>query len=176
MSDSPSPRNAGGLRKPRARAKLRAMGYAAVMDQGVYDLVERANTARTGGMADADALAAEAVCRDVFGSETRVAVYGALAPGEAKHYMLVPIRGVWTPGFVRGRLEGGPFSAVLGMKGIRLEGGAERVPVHVLQSAMLGSMWSTLDIFKAGGFARLLTPVENSDGVSAVANIFALTD
>lgn len=152
------------------------MGYAAVADQGVYDLVERANVARGGGMVDADARAAEAVCRDVFGSETRIAVYGALAPGEAKHYMLVPIRGVWTPGFVRGRLEGGPWSTLLGMKGIRLEGGAERVPVHVLQSPMLGNLWPSLDMFRTAGFVRLLTPVENSDGVSAVANIFALVD
>ncbi|PIP97414.1 MAG: hypothetical protein COW75_06280 [Rhodobacterales bacterium CG18_big_fil_WC_8_21_14_2_50_71_9] len=151
------------------------MGYAAVADQGVYDLVERANVARLGGPDDADARAAEAVCRDVFGAEDRIAVYGALAPGEAKHYMLTPFRGVWTPGFVRGRMETGIWGA-LGMQGIRLEGGAERVPVHVLQSPVLASAWSTLDAFTGAGFKRLLTPVENSDGVSAVANIFALTD
>jgi hypothetical protein len=152
------------------------MGYAAVADQGVYDLVERANTARLGGIADADARFAEAVCRDVFDSETRVAVYGALAPGEAKHYMLTPFRGVWTPGFVRGRMVGGPWSAVVGMQGIRLEGGADRVPVHVLQSKVLKGAWGSFDFFKGAGFYRLLTPVENSDGVSAVANIFALGD
>jgi hypothetical protein len=152
------------------------MGYAAVLDQGVYDLVERANTARLGGMADGDARAAEAVCRDVFGSESRVAVYGALAPGEAKHYMLTPFRGVWTPGFVRGRLEGGPWSSMLGMQGIRLEGGADRVPVHVLQSPLLERAWTSFDFFGGAGFARLLTPVENSDGVSAIANIFAVAD
>jgi hypothetical protein len=72
------------------------MGYAAVVDQGVYDLVERANMTRLGGLADRDANAAEAVCRDVFGADSRIAVYGALAPGEAKHYMLTPVRGVWT--------------------------------------------------------------------------------
>ncbi len=152
------------------------MGYAAVADQGVYDLVERANVARAGGVADADSAAAEAICRDVFGAEMRIAVYGALAPGEAKHYMLMPIRGVWTPGFVRGRLESGAWSAVLGMQGVRLEGGAERVPVHVLQSQMLETVWGSFDMIKGAGFARLLTPVENSDGVSAVANIFALVD
>ena len=152
------------------------MGYAAVADQAVYDLVERANVARMGGMADDDARFAEAVCRDVFGCETRIAVYGALAPGEAKHYMLAPIRGVWTPGFVRGRLESGPWSAVTGMEAIRLEGGADRVPVHLLVSPMLPKVWPSLDFFKGAGFARLLTPVENSDGVSAVANILALDD
>jgi hypothetical protein len=152
------------------------MGYAAVADQGVYDLVERANAARLGGVVDDDARTAEAICRDVFGCETRIAVYGALAPGEAKHYMLLPIRGVWTPGFVRGRLEGGPWSSVMGMQGIRLEGGADRVPVHLLQSKMLGGFWASLDFFSGAGFRRLLTPVENSDGVSAIANILALAD
>jgi hypothetical protein len=150
------------------------MGYAAVADQAVYDLVERANAARLGGVDDADARAAEAVCREVFGADTRVAVYGALAPGEAKHYMLTPIRGAWTPGFVRGRLEAGPWQAMLGMQGLWLEGGAERVPVHLLHSAMLARSWASFDAFRLAGFARLLTPVEDSDGVSAVANIFAL--
>ena len=148
------------------------MGYAAVEDQGVFDLVERANTARLGGMADADARAAEALCRDVFGAESRIAVYGALAPGEARHYMLSPFRGVWTPGFVRGRLEQGPWSALLG-PGLRLDGGAERVPVHVLTSPLLAKAWTSLDALRAAGFARLLVPVEDSNGVSAVANIFA---
>lgn len=150
------------------------MGYAAVADQAVYDLVERANTARLGGLNDADAKAAEAVCRDVFDAESRIAVYGALAPGEAKHYMLTPIRGVWTPGYVRGRLEGGPWQGLLGMQGLWLEGGADRVPVHVLQSQMLARSWAAFDALRMAGFARLLTPVENSDGVSAVVNIFAL--
>jgi hypothetical protein len=150
------------------------MGYAAVEDQGVFDLVERANTARLGGLADADSRHAEAVCRDVFGAETRIAVYGALAPGEAKHYMLSPFRGVWTPGFVRGRLESGPWTAVLGMQGLRLDGGAERVPVHVLNAPLLAKAWASLDLLRSAGFKRLLVPVEDSNGVSAVANIFAL--
>jgi hypothetical protein len=152
------------------------MGYAAVSDQGVYDLVERANTARMGGLRDADARAAEAVCRDVFGAEGRVAVYGPFAPGEAKHYMLAPIRGVWTPGFVRGRLETTGLTAALGQPGIRLEGGAERIPVHVLHAPGLAGAWGVFDVLMNAGFVRLLTPVENSDGVSAVANIFALTE
>lgn len=150
------------------------MGYAAVEDQGVFDLVERANTARLGGLNDADARAAEAVCRDVFGAESRIAVYGALAPGEARHYMLSPFRGVWTPGFVRGRLEAGPWTGLTG-PGLRLDGGAERVPVHVLASPMLSKAWASLDLMRHAGFARLLVPVEDSNGVCAVANVFALT-
>ena len=150
------------------------MGYAAVEDQGVFDLVERANTARLGGLADSDARHAEAVCRDVFGAETRIAVYGTLAPGEARHYMLSPFRGVWTPGFVRGRLESGPWTAMLGMPGLRLDGGAERVPVHVLNAPMLPKAWASLDLLRSAGFTRLLVPVEDSNGVCAVANIFAL--
>lgn len=150
------------------------MGYAAVLDQGVYDLVERANTARLGGLNDSDARAAEAICRDVFGAESRVAVYGALAPGEAKHYMLQPFRGVWSTGFVRGRFEAGPWTSMLGMQGIRLEGGADRVPVHVLQAAMLERAWGSLDLFSGAGFSRMLAAVEDTDGVSAIANIFAI--
>lgn len=150
------------------------MGYAAVEDQGVFDLVDRANAARLGGLADADARTAEAVCRDVFGAESRLAVYGALAPGEAKHYMLSPFRGAWTPGFVRGRLETGPWTATLGMAGLRLDGGAERVPVHVLAAPMLARAWASLDLMRHAGFERLLVPVEDSNGVCAVANVFAL--
>lgn len=149
------------------------MGYAAVEDQGVFDLVERANTARLGGLADTDSRHAEAVCRDVFGAEMRIAVYGNLAPGEAKHYMLSPFRGVWTPGFVRGRLETGPWTAILG-PGLRLDGGAERVPVHVLCAPLLAKAWTSLDLPRSAGFTRLLVPVEDSNGVCAVANIFAL--
>ena len=151
------------------------MGYAAVRDQGVYDLVERANVARLGGMDDADARAAEAVCRDVFGAEERIAVYGALAPGEARHYMLAPLRGAWTTGFVRGRLEQGPWSALIGA-GLRLEGGAERVPVHVLHAPMLEKAWASLAAIRAAGFVRMLAPVEDGDGVATVANVFALRD
>jgi hypothetical protein len=151
------------------------MGYAAVEDQGVFDLVERANTARLGGLNDADARAAEAVCRDVFGADSRIAVYGALAPGEARHYMLSPFRGVWTPGFVRGRLEPGPWSTLTGA-GLRLDGGAERVPVHVLASPMLTTAWASLDLMRHAGLARLLVPVEDSNGVCAVANVFAMGD
>ena len=150
------------------------MGYAAVRDQGVYDLVERANAARLGGPEDADSRAAEAACRDIFGAGERIAVYGALAPGEARHYMLAPLRGAWTTGFVRGRMEHGPWSAMLGAPGLRLEGGAERVPVHVLHAPMLEQGWGFLDQFRSFGFARLLTPVEDGDGVAAVANILAL--
>jgi hypothetical protein len=149
------------------------MGYAAVEDQGVFDLVERANTARLGGLNDTDARAAEALCRDVFGADSRIAVYGALAPGEARHYMLSPFRGVWTPGFVRGRLEAGPWTTLTG-PGLRLDGGAERVPVHVLASPMLTKAWASLDLMRHAGFARLLVPVEDSNGVCAVANVFAL--
>jgi hypothetical protein len=152
------------------------MGYAAVRDQGVYDLVERANAARLGGVDDADARAAEGVCRDVFGADERVAVYGPFAPGEAKHYMLAPLRGAWTTGLVRGRLEQGPWSALLGAPGLRLDGGAERVPVHVLHAPMLERAWASFDMFRTAGFRRLLTPVEDGDGVAAVANVFALGD
>jgi hypothetical protein len=152
------------------------MGYAFVSDQGVYDLVERANTARLGGLDDADARAAEGVCRDVFGAEERIAVYGPFAPGEAKHYMLAPLRGAWTTGFVRGRLEQGPWSALLGAPGLRLEGGADRIAVHVLHAPMLEHAWRSLDVFRNAGFRRLLTPIEDGDGVAAVANVFALGD
>ena len=152
------------------------MGYAAVRDQGVYDLVERANMARLGGVDDGDSRAAEAVCREVFGAEERVAVYGALAPGEARHYMLAPLRGAWTTGLVRGRLEQGPWTAMLGTPGLRLEGGADRVPVHVLHAPMLEQTWSAFDAFRAAGFVRLLAPIEDGDGVAAVANVFALAD
>jgi hypothetical protein len=151
------------------------MGYASVRDQGVYDLVERANVARLGGPEDADSRAAEAICRDVFGAEERIAVYGALAPGEARHYMLAPLRGAWTTGFVRGRMEQGPWSALLG-PGLRLEGGAERVPVHVLHAPMLEQGWGVLDQIRGLGFSRLLTPVEDGDGVAAVANVLALPE
>jgi hypothetical protein len=52
--------------------------------------------------------------------------------------------GAWTTGFVRGRLEQGPWSALLGAPGLRLEGGAERVPVHVLHAPMLETAWASL--------------------------------
>jgi hypothetical protein len=150
------------------------MGYAAVLDQGVYDLVERVNAARLGGVRDADSRAAEGVCRDVFGAEGRVAVYGPFAPGEARHYMLSPIRGAWTQGFVRGRLESGPWTAATGVQALRLDGGADRVPVHVLQAPALERAWTALDLLASAGLVRLLAPVENSDGVAAVATIYAL--
>lgn len=152
------------------------MGYAAINDQAVYDLVERANAARLGGVDDADSRAAEAACREIFGSESRIAVYGALAPGEARHYMLSPFRGVWTTGFIRGRLERKGFAGALGLEALALEGGAERVPVHLLTAAMLATAWDTLSIFTVRGVARLLAPVEDADGVSAVANVFASTE
>lgn len=148
------------------------MGYASVEDQGVFDLVERVNTARLSGADDAAACADEAICRDIFGAHERIAVYGALAPGEARHYMLTPFRGAWSAGFVRGRLERTGLAGAFGVETLTLHG-SERAPVHLLHAPPLAAAWATLDAWPAPGVARLLCAVENADGVAAVANIFA---
>lgn len=144
------------------------MGLANVNDSGVFDLVERANMARTGGR-DTDTAMAESICGEVFGSEERLAVYGALAPGEAKHYMLSPFRGAWSTGFVRGRMGTTPF----GLPVLELDADGDRHPVHVLQATLLRDAWKNLSMFEGTGFTRLLAAIENADGVSAIANVYA---
>lgn len=145
------------------------MGLATVSDAGVFDLVERANVARAGGLRDPDTAMAERVCTQVFGAEERLAVYGALAPGEARHYMLAPFRGAWTTGFVRGRMGTTRF----GLPVLELDTDGDRHPVHILHAAPLAGAWKSLALFEGSGFTRLLAAIENADGVAAIANIYA---
>ncbi len=145
------------------------MGFAAVRDAGVFELVELANAVRSGGMPDEETRIAERVCQTVFGAEERLAVYGALAPGEAKHYMLAPFRGTWSTGFVRGRMT----TMAFGLPILELDTDGDRIPVHVLHAPPLKDAWSNLAPFESMGIKRLLAAIEDADGVSAIANVYA---
>ena len=136
------------------------MGFAAVSDAGVFELVAEANA----GSAEA-----RRHCDAIFAADERLAVYGALAPGEARHYMLAPFRGAWSTGFVRGRMTATPF----GLSVLELDPDGDRVPVHILHAPQLKSAWQGLSLIEGTGFTRLLAAVEDADGVKAVANIYA---
>ena len=41
---------------------------------------------------------------EIVSANTRLAVYGSLAPGECTHHVIAHLRGVWSAGVVRGIL------------------------------------------------------------------------
>ena len=73
--------------------------------------------------------------------QTRLIVYGSLAPGEANAFMLAGLSGEWRPCRIRGRM-----GAFMGFKSFRYDPQGPEHPAWLLSSAeLLGSSqsWTT---------------------------------
>ena len=97
-------------------------------------------------------------------ADTRLAVYGTLAPGQPNHHELAELRGSWRQGTVRGWLGPVGWAAPLGYPGLVLDSTAPPVPVYVFESSELPDHWSRLDEFEGAEYRRVVTQVRTDDG------------
>ena len=97
-------------------------------------------------------------------AESRLAVYGSLAPGQVNHHQLAGLNGRWYRGTVRGkRLEAG-WGNTLGFPGLILDPEGPAVDVQVFESSDLPDHWSRLDDFEGPGYRRVVTRVHTPQG------------
>ncbi len=109
------------------------------------------------------------------GSETRLAVYGSLAPGEANAWVLEPVDGEWLEGGrVRGRLHDRGWGAGKGYPGLEWDPGGEPVAVKVFVSPDLPDHWARIDAFEGEDYRRIVVPVEGLPGGGRPCNIYVV--
>ena len=96
---------------------------------------------------------------DVNDAETRLAVYGTLAPGRSNHHQLAGLEGRWRKGTVRGRLFESGWGAALGYPGLILDEQGEAVEVQLFESPDLPAHWQRLDEFEGVGYQRVTAAV-----------------
>lgn len=97
-------------------------------------------------------------------AETRLAIYGSLAPGQANHEQLADLKGRWYRGTVQGkRIEGG-WGNTLGFPGLILDLQGPAVDVFLFESSDLPDHWSRLDEFEGPGYRRVVTRVRTAEG------------
>jgi gamma-glutamylcyclotransferase (GGCT)/AIG2-like uncharacterized protein YtfP len=111
----------------------------------------------------------------VAGADTRLAIYGTLAPGRANHHQLADLNGRWSPGTVNGTLMEQGWGARFGYPGIILDAAGGPVKVQLLESPDLPQHWSRLDEFEGSGYRRVATTVDTEDG-AVEAFIYELAD
>jgi gamma-glutamylcyclotransferase (GGCT)/AIG2-like uncharacterized protein YtfP len=100
-------------------------------------------------------------------TETRLAVYGSLAPSKPNEHILANIGGIWSKGFVRGRLVKQGWGAALGFPALILDEDAGTVEVQLFESDDLPSHWADLDLFEGEEYERV--PVKVSTAHAEVA-------
>jgi gamma-glutamylcyclotransferase (GGCT)/AIG2-like uncharacterized protein YtfP len=96
--------------------------------------------------------------------DTRLAIYGTLAPGRVNHHQISALAGTWQRGTVRGKLFSSGWGAALGFPGVILDPRGPLVDVYLFESAELPEHWSRLDEFEGTGYHRLVTTVDTEGG------------
>ena len=97
-------------------------------------------------------------------ADTRLIVYGTLAPGRANHHQLAGLEGTWRKGTVTGWLNPSGWAVPLGYLAIVLDPLAPRVDVDVFESPELPDHWARLDAFEGSDYRRVATRVSTADG------------
>ena len=105
--------------------------------------------------------------------QKKLAIYGTLAPGEVNHSQIAGIPGTWVEGFVRGDLRMTGWGAEYGYPALAWSPDGPRVAVKLFVAPEMERHWQRLDAFEGDGYRRILVPIENDDGIVAVANIYA---
>ncbi|UVO54417.1 gamma-glutamylcyclotransferase [Sphingomonas sp. SUN039] len=97
--------------------------------------------------------------------DTRLAVYGTLAPGKPNHHQLDGMSGSWARGTVRGRLVNAGWAADGGYPALVLDPAGGIVEVQVFTSADLPRHWTRLDAFEGADYRRVAVTVATADAV-----------
>ena len=109
-----------------------------------------------------------------FGADSRLAVYGSLAPGRANHHHLSALQGQWISGLTaRGELVQQGWGTDLGYPALHWSLSGPPVDVELFISPQLVRHWPRLDEFEGLEYRRILVPLFNSSSVVAVANLYA---
>lgn len=125
---------------------------------------------RSGGP---ERLELEARFEERFGVESRLAVYGSLAPGLANHDQVAEIPGEWRSGLVvTGDLEPLGWGVHLGFPALRWRADGPEVDVQLFVSAELRDHWERLDRFEGSDYRRILVPLLKEGEVAAIANLY----
>jgi len=101
------------------------------------------------------------------GIDTRLAVYGTLAPGKPNHHQLDGLGGDWGDGIVRGRLINKGWAAEGGYPALILDPVAQDIDVQVFSSRDLPAHWARLDAFEGEDYRRVAVDV--AIGAASVA-------
>jgi len=96
--------------------------------------------------------------------DTRLIVYGTLAPGRVNHGQLNGLKGIWQEGTVRGWLNPAGWAADIGYPGLVLDPHGPAVDVQVFESPDLPEHWSRLDVFEGSDYRRVATCVSTASG------------
>ena len=106
-------------------------------------------------------------------ADTRLAVYGSLAPGRVNHHQLADLKGRWQRGTVQGKLTDAGWGSALGFPGLILDPAGPAVEVYLFESLELRDHWPRLDKFEGPDYRRVVTPVRLADG-EVGANIYVV--
>jgi gamma-glutamylcyclotransferase (GGCT)/AIG2-like uncharacterized protein YtfP len=96
--------------------------------------------------------------------DTRLAVYGTLAPGRVNHRQISALAGNWQGGTVKGKLFPSGWGAALGFPGLILDPLGPSVQVDVFESTDLPEHWARLDEFEGSGYRRVVATVNTEEG------------
>jgi len=107
--------------------------------------------------------------------DTRLAIYGTLAPGRVNHHQISGLAGAWKRGTVRGKLFASGWRAAVGFPGLILDPLGPLVDVDLFESADLPVHWTRLDEFEGSGYRRVVTTVKTTEGERR-AWIYALAE
>lgn len=87
--------------------------------------------------------------------ETKLIVYGSLAPGEANHFLLAGLRGEWYFCHIRGHI--GQYR---GFKSFCYDPHGSEHPAWLLVSPELARVIPELDDFEGEEYERIIIPVQ----------------
>ena len=107
--------------------------------------------------------------------DTRLAVYGTLAPGRVNHHQISALAGKWQRGTVKGKLFSSGWGAALGFPGLILDPLGSLVDVDLFESSDLPRHWVRLDEFEGSGYRRVIATVNTEEGERS-AWIYALAE
>jgi gamma-glutamylcyclotransferase (GGCT)/AIG2-like uncharacterized protein YtfP len=97
-------------------------------------------------------------------AETRLVVYGTLAPGEANHDVVRGIGGTWSRAAIHGHLHDTGWGLTYGFPALAWNPDGPPVDAHLLESAELGEHWARLDTFEGPAYRRQVVPVRTERG------------
>jgi gamma-glutamylcyclotransferase (GGCT)/AIG2-like uncharacterized protein YtfP len=96
--------------------------------------------------------------------DSRLAIYGTLAPCRVNHHQISALAGNWQRGTVKGRLFASGWRAALGFPGLIVDPLGPSVEVQLFESTDLPMHWARLDEFEGSGYRRVVTTVNTADG------------
>ena len=116
------------------------------------------------------------VIADLSGApDTRLAIYGTLAPGRVNHHQIPALAGNWKRGTVKGKLFSSGWGAAVGFPGLILDPLGPSVDVYLFESPELPKHWARLDEFEGSGYQRVVTTVNTEKGARS-AWIYVLAE